>query len=163
MNPTLEYEVVKTLRGSALYQNAKRILSYCAFGSEINLAALHQDTSKTFYMTRAWEDNSLTIHPLTKDLETHRYGFLQPSASAPLIEASEIELVLVPGLCFDSQGTRLGYGKGHYDRLLPHLRDVPLIGITAEALLVEKLPKESFDIPMSHLATELSVKERPQL
>jgi 5-formyltetrahydrofolate cyclo-ligase len=159
VNPTLEYEVVKTLRSSNLYQNAHNILTYLAFGSEISLAALHQDGSKTFYMTRAWDDNTLTIHPLTKELETHRYGFLQPGASAPLIDTSEIDLVLVPGLCFDRSGTRLGYGKGHYDRLLPKLLHVPRVGVTIETLIVEKLPNDTFDVPMSHLLSEAGLRE----
>ncbi len=154
MSQTLEYEVVKTLRGSELYQNARHVLTYLAFGSEVNLAALHQDSSKTFYMTRVWEDNSLTVHPLTKDLETHRYGFSQPPMTAPLVDVRTIDLVLVPGLCFDRSGTRLGYGKGHYDRLLPTLLHVPRVGVTAEGLLVETLPKDHFDIPMTHVVTE---------
>jgi 5-formyltetrahydrofolate cyclo-ligase len=159
VSQTLEYEIVKALRGFELYQNAQHILTYLAFGSEINLAALHQDSSKTFYMTRAWEDNTLTVHPLTKDLETHRYGFLQPLESAPVIDINKIDLVLVPGLCFDKQGTRLGYGKGHYDRLLPRLLNVPRVGVTAETLLVEALPKDVFDVAMSHVVTEVSVKK----
>jgi 5-formyltetrahydrofolate cyclo-ligase len=156
-NSTLDYEVVKALRTWGVYQKAKHVLTYLAFGSEINLTALHQDTSKAFYITRTWEDSTLTVHPLSKDLETHRYGFLQPPASAPEIDINQLDLVLVPGLCFDKQGTRLGYGKGHYDRLLPNLLNVPRVGVTVEALLVERLPQDSFDIFMTHLVTETGV------
>jgi 5-formyltetrahydrofolate cyclo-ligase len=154
VNQTLEYEVVKTLRGSDFYQNARHVLTYLTFGSEVSLAALHQDSSKTFYITRVREDNTLTIHHLTKNLETHRYGFSQPPITTPLIDVKTIDLVLVPGLCFDRSGTRLGYGKGHYDRLLPGLLHVPRVGVTAESLLVEMLPKDDFDIPMTHVVTE---------
>jgi 5-formyltetrahydrofolate cyclo-ligase len=150
----LDYEVVKALRGSDLYQGAQHILSYLAFGSEINLAALHQDRAKIFYVTRTKENASLSVHPLTKDLETHRYGFLQPPDTAPMIDLDKIDLVLVPGLCFDRHGTRLGYGKGYYDRLLPKLSEVPRVGVTAEALLVETLPKDGFDILMTQVVTE---------
>jgi 5-formyltetrahydrofolate cyclo-ligase len=63
--------------------------------------------------------------------------------------------VLVPGLCFDRHGTRLGYGQGHYDRLLPRFaKGVARIGVTLEQLLVEKLPREAFDSSMTHLVTE---------
>jgi 5-formyltetrahydrofolate cyclo-ligase len=152
---TLDYEIVKALRGSELYQNASHVLSYLAFGSEINLAALHQDVSKTFYVTRTWEDGGLTVHPLSKDLESHRYGFLQPPTNAPVVDLHIIDLVLVPGLCFDKRGTRLGYGKGHYDRLLMSLSsETALVGVTLQSLLVDSLPKEPFDIAMTHLVTE---------
>ncbi len=159
-SPTLDYEVIKTLRSSELYQNAQHILTYLAFGSEISLAALNQDSSKTFYVTRARAGYSLSVHPLTKDLETHHYGFSQPPSNAPVADLDTLDLVLVPGLCFDKCGTRLGYGKGHYDRLLPTLSGVPHIGVTAEALLVETLPRESFDSPISHIVTELALRER---
>jgi 5-formyltetrahydrofolate cyclo-ligase len=158
-SPTLDYEIVKTLRNWPVYQNAKQVLTYLAFDSEISLAALHRDDNKTFYIPRAWEDNTLTVHALTKDLESHRYGFLQPPANAPVIDINMIDLVLVPGLCFDKQGTRLGYGKGHYDRLLPNFLHIPRVGITAEALLVEALPRDSFDVVMSHIVTEDGVLE----
>lgn len=157
--PTLDYELVKVLRSWSVYQNARQVLTYLAFGTELNLAALHQDDNKTFYIPRAWDNNTLSVHALTKELETHRYGFLQPPATAPVVELSKIDLVLVPGLCFDKHGTRLGYGKGHYDRLLPGLLRVPRVGITTEALVVDALPKDVFDVAMSHLVTEHGVLE----
>jgi 5-formyltetrahydrofolate cyclo-ligase len=162
VNPTSSYEVVKALRGSRLYQEASHILTYLAFGDEISLTALHQDKRKTFYVTRAWQDNTLTVHSLSKDLETHRYGFSQPLETAPVIDISKIDLVLVPGLCFDKSGTRLGYGKGHYDRLLPMFLDVPRVGVTVEALLVDRLPKDSFDVSMSQLVTEAGLHPIPK-
>jgi 5-formyltetrahydrofolate cyclo-ligase len=167
-SPTLDYEIVKALRGSERYQEARHILSYLAFGSEIALTALHQDVGKTFYVTRTWEDGGLTVHPLSKDLESHRYGFLQPPTNAPVVDLHIIDLVLVPGLCFDKRGTRLGYGKGHYDRLLPRLhqsseRLVPRVGVTASQLVVEKLPGEPFDVAMTHLVEETGMWQVKQV
>jgi 5-formyltetrahydrofolate cyclo-ligase len=159
VKPTLEYEVVKTLRGSSLYQNARNILTYLAFGSEPSLAALNQDGSKTFFLTRVWEDGRVTVHPLNKELETHRYGFLQPRTSAPRTDMTDIDLVFVPGLCFDDTGTRLGYGKGYYDRLLPALQHATVVGVVPEALIVERLPRETFDVPMGYLASEQAVRQ----
>lgn len=156
-NPNLDDAVVKRLQAWKPYQQASHVLSYLAFGSEVNVTALHHDTSKVFYVPRSHPDYTLSIHPLSSDLEPHRYGFLQPLSSAPVIKASQIDLVLVPGLCFDLRGTRLGYGKGHYDRLLTSLLEVPRVGVTAEALVVEELPREIFDVPMSHLVTEQRV------
>lgn len=157
-SPTLDYEIIKTLRSSELYQGSRHVLSYLAFGSEINLSALHRDSSKTFYVTRTWEDGTLRVHPLDKDLETHRFGFLQPASTVPLADTSLIDLVLVPGLCFDKTGTRIGYGKGYYDRLLPTLR-AARAGITAQGLVVDALPRESFDAIMTHLVVETGVKD----
>ena len=151
--------LVAQLENWSLYREAQHVLLYLAFGSEIDLAALHEDTSKTFYVTRTWSGReNLSLHPLSAGLERHPYGYLQPSEDAPLADASGLELALVPGLCFDKRGTRLGYGKGYYDRLLPGLNaQTPRVGITSEALIVPALPREPFDIPMTHLLSETSL------
>jgi 5-formyltetrahydrofolate cyclo-ligase len=159
-SPSLDDGIIEALRDCELYQKSHHILSYLAFGSEMNLSSLHLDNTKTFYVTRTWDDGTLTIHPLGDDLEPHRYGFLQPPTTAPVIDLATLDLVLVPGLCFDQHGTRLGYGKGHYDRLLATLpENVTRVGISARDLIVDLLPREPFDIPMTHLATEAGVKQ----
>jgi 5-formyltetrahydrofolate cyclo-ligase len=159
--PSLSREVTEQLQNWKLYREATHVLSYLAFGSEIDVTALHQDDAKSFYITRAWQGSKdLTVHELNSGLETHPYGYLQPPATAPIIDPKTIDLVLVPGLCFDTMGTRLGYGAGHFDRFLPSLcPDTPRVGVTANALVVEVLPRESFDVLMTQLVTETGVKD----
>ena len=155
----LSEKVVQQLRAWEPYRRAQHVLSYLAFGSELDISALHADP-KTFYLTRTWEGASweLTLHPLTAGLEQHPYGYWQPAADAPQVAPEVIDLVLTPGLCFDQRGTRLGYGKGYYDRLLPSLAaKTVLVGVTATPLLVHTLPAEPFDVPMTHLVTEARV------
>ena len=154
----LSDEVVATILAWPRYKEAQHVLTYEAFGSEIDLGAL-QDGEKTFYLARTWGVNEvLTVHPVTGELELHPLGYLQPKASAPQVSAELIDLALIPGLCFDQAGTRLGYGGGFYDRFLRGLReDAPRVGITAQDLVVTSLPREAFDIPMSHLATEAGI------
>jgi 5-formyltetrahydrofolate cyclo-ligase len=157
--------IVQHLQAWETYRQAKHILSYLAFGSEIDLSPLHQDSSRTFYVTKTSHDQ-LSVHELG-DLELHPYGFLQPAKHLAAVDPKIIDLVLVPGLCFDQQGTRLGYGKGYYDQLLPKLSSAPLntvpfVGISANALVVKTVPKESFDVLVTHLVTEAGVIYRRQ-
>ncbi len=135
------------------------MLIYLAFGSEIDLSPL-TGQEKIFYVTRTWEtDRNLTVHTLNRGLEPHPYGYMQPAATSSNVDPRMIDLALVPGLCFDDKGARLGYGRGYYDRLLPKLRnDIPLVGVTADALVIPKLPRDSFDVDMTHLVTEAGVK-----
>ncbi|MDE0803439.1 MAG: hypothetical protein OSA99_08960, partial [Acidimicrobiales bacterium] len=66
----------------------------------------------------------------------------------------EIAVVVVPARVFDRDGFRLGRGGGHYDRLLPRLRpEVPVIGVTCTDRIVERLPPEPHQRPMTHQAT----------
>lgn len=156
----LSAEVRARLREWPVYQRADRVLIYLAFGSEVELAGLADD--KQFFVTRTPEtvDQGLTIHRLDADMEKHRYGYLQPTANAEVVDPRTLELALIPGLCFDRRGTRLGYGKGYYDRLLPLLSPtVPRVGITLSPLIVPELPRNGFDVPMTQLVTELGVQD----
>lgn len=143
------------------FARARHVLTYLAFGSEVDLASLPatEQSERRLYVTRTNRDARLSLHPLERStLVPHRYGFLQPPAAAPGVEVGTLDLVLAPGLAFDRRGTRLGYGAGLYDRLLAEVAaDVPIVGVTTEALLVDRLPREPHDRPMSHLLTECGV------
>jgi 5-formyltetrahydrofolate cyclo-ligase len=156
----LSQAVVAALRQSPLYQNARHVLSYAAFGDELSLSALLGD-DKQFYLTRTQlaPEPRLSIHPYDpKRLVRHPYGFDEPAPDAPEVAPEVLELVLAPGLAFDRRGVRLGYGKGLYDRLLAHLSPtVPRVGVVAEALIAEVLPHEQHDVRMTHLASERGV------
>ena len=58
------------------------------------------------------------------------------------------DLILVPGLCFDRAGNRLGYGKGYYDRFLALHSNVTKAGVCFPFQMIESIPEESHDIQM---------------
>ena len=160
VTPAASERVVAGLWAWPPFARATHILTYAAFGTEIDLSAL-RDSDKKLYLTRTPEPpaRDLTLHLWEGALERHAFGYEQPRAGAAKIPPKRIELALVPGLLFDPSGTRLGYGMGFYDRLLPRLRPgVPRVGITLEALTVERLPADPFDVPMTHLADETGVR-----
>jgi 5-formyltetrahydrofolate cyclo-ligase len=79
-------------------------------------------------------------------------GIAQPAG--PAIPIARVDLFLVPGLAFDRAGFRLGRGKGYYDRLLARRSPQALMcGVCFDDVLVERLPRESHDIPMDRLLT----------
>jgi 5-formyltetrahydrofolate cyclo-ligase len=67
---------------------------------------------------------------------------MEPSQDAPVAE--KIDLVIVPGMAFDSKGNRLGRGGGFYDRLLPTL-SCPKVGVCRNHQFVEEVPVQSWD------------------
>ncbi len=108
--------------------------------------------------TRTPSSGPLTVHSYHSPSEIHRFGFRQPMAGAPQVSPKRIGVVLTPGLVFDHHGGRLGWGKGYYDRLLARLTPgVPRVGVTLQRWLVELVPQESHDIPMTHLITDRRV------
>jgi 5-formyltetrahydrofolate cyclo-ligase len=86
--------------------------------------------------------------------EPSPWGVLQPSAEA---EALAPDVVLVPLVAADRSGTRIGHGKGHYDRALAHLREggaVFTIGLGwEEQILDDPIPADPWDVPLDAIAT----------
>jgi 5-formyltetrahydrofolate cyclo-ligase len=87
-------------------------------------------------------------------LEPSPWGVLQPAA---LAEALAPDLVLVPLVAADRAGTRIGHGKGHYDRALSHLREggrVFTLGLAWEPqILADPIPADPWDVPLDAIAT----------
>ncbi len=155
--PDVSSEICRHLEHFLIESDARVVLSYKAFGSEINLEPPVQNLPNLeFWTTRVNPNSRLSLHPFLSATTRNKFGMLEPEVFEPELEPSLVDVVLVPGLVFDRFGTRLGYGAGFYDRLLPKLRpNVILIGVTHDALLLEHpLPKDTFDIPMTHLVTE---------
>jgi 5-formyltetrahydrofolate cyclo-ligase len=87
--------------------------------------------------------------------EPSPWGVLQPLADA---EALRPDLVLVPLVLADRRGTRIGHGKGHYDRALAHLREgggaVRTIGIGWETQISDQvIDPDPWDVPLDAVAT----------
>ena len=86
--------------------------------------------------------------------EAGPWGVLQPPAEAPALAP---DVVLVPLVYADRNGTRIGHGKGHYDRSLAHLREagpVAAIGIAwDEQISDDILPPDPWDFPLDAIAT----------
>lgn len=83
------------------------------------------------------------------------FGTLAPDENAPLAEP---DIVLMPLLGFDRQGTRLGYGGGHYDRTLAAMSHPPrLIGFAFSAQELNHIPRETHDVPLDAVVTELGI------
>ena len=134
------------------------IVTFRALGHEPDLLGLERRAGLgPFALTRTPDDGGgmLSVHPADAPSERHRYGFDQPVFDAPVVLGSEIAAVLVPGLAFDRKGGRLGHGQGWYDRWLEGLRpDVLRIGVATGRRLLDHVPTEPHDIPMTHVVTE---------
>jgi 5-formyltetrahydrofolate cyclo-ligase len=87
-------------------------------------------------------------------VEPSPWGVLQPSGEA---EALAPDAVLVPLVAADRSGSRIGHGKGHYDRALSHLREggtVFTIGLAWEHQILDgAIPADPWDVPLDAIAT----------
>jgi 5-formyltetrahydrofolate cyclo-ligase len=94
------------------------------------------------------------------DLVPGPFGLTEPSPDAPLVPPDDIDAWLVPGLAFDASGGRLGYGKGHYDRILPGAGGVT-IGVGWSFQLVDAVPTDPWDVPLAAVLTDLGWAREP--
>ena len=137
---------------------ARTVLAYLPFGDEV---APPLDLEGKALLTTRTDAGArrLTVHPADGPMELHPLGFRQPPADAIEADPLEVDLILVPGLAFDRRGGRLGYGRGLYDGLLPTLpRTAPRVAVAIDAWVVERLPQEAHDVPVTHLLTPAGLR-----
>ena len=85
-----------------------------------------------------------------------RWGLREPSGGDAL-PIESIAVFVVPGLAFDRAGGRIGWGKGHYDATLTAARaDAECIGLAFECQLIENVPRESHDVALDAIITEVA-------
>ena len=81
------------------------------------------------------------------------YGIPEPDEECPVVERDTIDLILVPNLCCDKQGYRLGHGGGYYDRYLAGYSGVT-VSLCPADWLQEQIPRDEFDLPVGLVLTE---------
>jgi 5-formyltetrahydrofolate cyclo-ligase len=83
-------------------------------------------------------------------------GIREPTG--PAIDASVVDVVVLPGIAFDLDGGRLGQGGGHFDRLLPELpEDTVRIGLAFSCQVVPRVPREDHDEVVDIVVTDHAV------
>lgn len=92
----------------------------------------------------------------SESLQAGRFGVAEPVGNE-LVQTEEINLMLVPGVGFDRNGYRIGYGRGFYDRATRRRRPQQMIGLAYSFQLVEDLPAEDHDVRLDKLITETGI------
>ncbi|MDR2911741.1 MAG: 5-formyltetrahydrofolate cyclo-ligase [Alistipes sp.] len=87
-----------------------------------------------------------------KSVTNGTFGIGEPRTGA-VIPAEEIDLMIVPGVAFDTSGHRLGHGRGFYDRFLSHpsAAHIRKVGLCCPHALVAEVPHEPHDIKMDEV------------
>ncbi len=150
--------VLLVARLEALFERPERVVTFSALPDEPDISGFQRPD---MVLTRTPDEGWLTLHPADVSLERHRWGFWQPRSDAPEVEPDEVDVVLVPGVAFGEDGSRLGHGKGYYDELLARMPMARRIGITWECRIVAEVPMGEHDVPMHAVVTEDRVRRMP--
>jgi 5-formyltetrahydrofolate cyclo-ligase len=101
----------------------------------------------------------LTFHRVTSpaEMEIGTFGIPEPPHGAPVAPTRRIDLFVVPGLAFDRDGNRLGWGMGHYDATLSENPEARRVGLAYESQIVDSVPRGPHDLPMHVIVTDTGV------
>ena len=141
----------KLLLESDLYKNAKTIYGYLPYNQEVRTVPILQRAladGKQVAVPKVYGDTMKFIYITDLTLTAPGYaGIPEPIADTPQA-ADPTALVLMPGLAFDAQGHRIGYGGGFYDRFLEEEPNHPTLALCYDFQLFPQLETESHDIPV---------------
>ncbi len=151
----------RNLESLPQFARSRVILAFAGMGTEPDtLPFLRRlaERGKTVALPRYLPDRSLVCHLLVPDqlLRLHPYGMEEPPEHAPVVAQCEIDFALIPAVCYDRPGNRLGRGAGCYDRWLAGYRGFSA-GLCRDCLLQESLPAEPHDRPVRAVLTETQV------
>ena len=137
------------------YQEVKTIATYLSFPHEFQTQEL---------IKRMLKDGKKVLIPKTypkgrmefvvydpKQLAKTSFGLLEPQGDLEVVEPSQIDLIHVPGLAFTTEGYRIGYGGGYYDRYLEHFAGHTMS--TIYPCQVQEFNLENHDIPVQEVLT----------
>jgi len=158
----LSKEICDRLARWPILCESRTVLTYLAFRNEVNLSLLMNKLPHIRWAVPRVQGKKLILHLYDSDrLVRHRFGMLEPSANLPRISPKQLDVVLTPGLAFDPQGGRLGYGGGFYDRLLV-MTPAKRVGVAYDCCLADELPMDQHDQCMDWVFTPTRQIECPR-
>ncbi len=156
----------ESLINSKPARSARRIALYAALPGELPSRPLFDAVVKNAgaaLLPRTVDSERLEFFSVVcwEQLRPGRYGVPEPPADAPAIPLEAGDLVVVPGLAFDSKGNRLGHGKGYYDRAFASgTGESPmLVGFGYEFQVVDDVPHGELDRRMDAIVTERVIRD----
>ena len=149
----MDQALTERLLHHPFYQEAKVIATYLSFPHEFQTQGL---------IEQALKDDKKVLIPKTyskgrmdfvvydpQQLVKTSFGLLEPQGNLEVMDASQIDLIHVPGLAFTTEGYRIGYGGGYYDRYLKHITGHTLS--TIYPCQIQDFSPENHDIPVQEV------------
>ncbi len=144
-------ELARQFTQTDAYKKAKTLYGYLPYNQEVRTVPILEQAlsdGKRVAVPKMYGDDMEFIY--LDDLNAvavNSYGIPEPIADGPIARDKDA-LVLMPGLAFDKEGHRVGYGGGYYDRYLANEPTHPLVALCYDFQMFEKLETEEFDIPV---------------
>ena len=156
----LSEDIQTRVIGMNEFANATIVGAYHSIGSEVSTSKILGEVlqrGKRLALPKVIDDNTIVfaeMKDLKDDLEVGRFNIMTPKEHCEQFE--KIDLVLVPGIAWDGQGYRIGYGQGYYDRYLAKLQTTS-IGLAYEFQVFEEIQHGDNDFCVDFIVTDKRV------
>lgn len=134
--------IISKIEAIEIYKNAKCIMAYWPMKNEVDVTELIKRDETKVWVLPSIEDGILVLKRYKGEenlIVSNYYGILEPFGDAEDLHKL-IDLVIVPGVAFNSRGERIGHGKGYYDNLLPKLINSYKVGVGFSYQEYENIP-----------------------
>ncbi|MGB4439693.1 MAG: 5-formyltetrahydrofolate cyclo-ligase [Sedimentibacter sp.] len=158
--------IIDKLVNSEVYKNSNTVFIYMDFKNEVMTSQLiMQMLKEKKRVVIPYTDTINTViipselKNMESDLALSSFGYYEPIFEKIIpVNPEEFDLVVVPGVVFDKNLNRVGFGKGYYDRILNKIRpDAQAVAIAYEFQVLDEVPCEEHDIKMDKIITEETI------
>lgn len=152
--------IIEKLKSLSCYREAKKVLCYLSLDAEIKTDEIIDYSLKTgkrvavpFCVDKEGNMEFYLINSID-DTKTGSFNIREPNTEKCLrLDDFSNSIIIVPGLCFDKNGNRLGYGKGYYDRFLKKYSLIS-VGLCYNSLVKNEIPVNEYDEKVDYIVTE---------
>lgn len=149
----LDDKIFNKIIGLKEYKESKLILIYVSLNDEVDTLKLIEYSLKIGKRVAVpkCEGDNIVFYNISKlsDLEEGSFRILEPKTNGVINNFSD-SICIIPGIAFDKENNRIGYGKGFYDRFLQNYNGIK-IGLTYKECICEKIDNDSNDIKMDKI------------
>lgn len=146
------------------FESAQCVLLFASIGSEVDTWGVFSECirqNKKVYFPKCIDGERMEfLRTASKnDFTVGKYGIPEPTSDEKYISNSKNDLGLIPALAVGKDFSRLGYGKGYYDRFLKDFQGISVCPVYPQQLC-ESVPTDEFDIPPKIIITPTDLTRR---
>ena len=152
--------IFEEIINSEIYKKSKKIFTYISFGSEVDTIKLINysfSNNKEVYVPKINKQTkdmiALKIHNFN-NMSVDKWGIIEPKSVDKTNIGTDFDLIIMPGIAFDKQGNRVGYGGGYYDKYISKLNNTSnLLALAYDFQMIQDIESESHDIKVDFILT----------
>lgn len=141
-----------------IFERAEVVMSYMSFQNEINTEKINEyiiSCRKKLLLPKMLDREIIKAIEYTGEFKIdNSFGIKEPVGE---IYNGDIDLIIVPGMVFDREGNRIGYGRGYYDRFLRLYPKARKISLAYEFQILDRLEAEEHDEKIDEIVTKNNI------